>query len=233
MVDSERYEKHDINFPTTFFGLIFRPVATIDHLYTYPKPLYACILLLFFLATLAFPLLISFQIHGAMIFSPQAILNLFLVIILVFLYFVFVESFFLSLFGLDMTVPWMAQTACFCLSPITVLLWILYYANYQYSGSISLMNLAMGGDVSSADQFINKAPYIINISLLLMASILFQSIRRAGNLFAINALIITAVSMIPLHLAIILAILTSNLISPGSADVFIQMIYSPAALILE
>jgi len=232
MATVNRYQKNDLNFVQSFLGLVFRPLATVEKLFKEPRPHHAVGLILIFLLTVLVPAVTSVHIHGKLMYQPLSVVSLLLVLILTLIYFVFIESFFLTVFSVNVSISGLAQAVVFCLAPLTVIIWGMYAINYITNGTLTLVTFVLSGEAALDDKFINAVPYIINIGFFVTLLILHQAIRLMGDLFFTNAFILALFSIFPLHLALILAVLSANAIQPGTIDIFIQLIYAPASLVL-
>lgn len=222
----------DINFVQAFFGLIFRPFATIDKLFFYPKPVYSAGILLFLCLTVLVPIFASELIHGRMMYKPIQVTSLLLVLVMTFIYFVFLESLFLMLLKVPSTVSGLAHSICYCMPAITAMLWILYIANYLTTGTLSFVTFALTGYATADDPFIRAVPVLLNIAFFIMFLVFTRALKLMGDMFTTNSVIIGLLSIFPFHAALILSVLSANFINPGTTDTFVQLIYAPASLIV-
>jgi hypothetical protein len=189
-------------------------------------------ILLLLVITILAPVLASHYIHGRLMYEPMALVSLLLVLILTCIYFIFIESIFLLIFGVNASISGLAHSVCYSMPPVIFILWIMYVANYCTTGTISFVTFAMTGYAADDDPFIKAAPVILNIGFCVAFFVFFRAIKLMGDMFNTNAVIIGVLSIFPFHVGLILAVITANFIHPGTSDTFIQLIYAPATLIV-
>ncbi len=212
------------NLPDTVSGLITEPGHMTEILFRQDPPPHIITLLTIFALTLIIPItaqIIKFDLLG---YTPILFISTTIIIIFTLLIFVLFEVIFLRTVGVDASLSKVFATLAYAVTPLVLMLLIIYLFNYMANGRLSIITLILTGYSSVDDRFLTVLPIALIIAKLNFLLILFYSIKAMGELEILGAALLTICSILPLYLALIFALLIGELVTPGASDVFIRLI---------
>ena len=221
----------ELNFLEALFGLMLQPGETSEELLNCEEPPYGSTLLLCLLLSIFVPVFAQLVKYGMTVYDPEAIFSLFLVIAFSFMFFILIEGVFLRAFGVEFTVRQLYATSCYCLAPLLLALWLIYFFNYLSTGRLSILHLLMTGYMDVPDRFIHIVPIALLIALLNILVVFFYCIRLIGELHAVTALFVSLLSIVPFFAALFVGIVIGEFAHPGTSEAFMRILTSPSALV--
>ena len=219
----KRYEEPP-NFLEAIFGLIGAPGGTTETLLSNDDPPYGFSIFFCLFLTLFVPIAAQIYRYGPTAYDSTAIFSIFFVVFITILVFLIIEGLFLQVLGLDLSLKQITAMIAYCTVPFMFAIWLIYLFNYFSTGDLSLLKMLMTGFSSEADRFLAITPLAFFVSLLMVLLVFFYSIRILGQMHVINAAGITILSVVPLYLAFIVALLLGNSIRPGTFDLFMLIL---------
>ncbi|MFM1846595.1 MAG: hypothetical protein RL417_69, partial [Pseudomonadota bacterium] len=144
--------------------------------------------------------------------------------------FILIESIVLGILGLGFSPLKVGACISYSTAPLVGALWLTYLFNFLSHGRLTILTLLITGNISPNDPTMASMPYVFIISQLLMIIVLFYSLRSMGQLGLIDGLLIGALSLLPLYGSFVLAIFLANTLNPGTVQLLLKIINSPALL---
>lgn len=211
-------------------GLVVAPRSTTVRLFAVPSPPFSITFLILLLISVFEPVLVQQYKYGMSVYDLSAVLSIFLTFLFSFLIFMILELLLLRLFSVPCSFEQALALISYSLVPLILVIWVIYFFNYLTSGSITLAQYLVTGHVEGFDSFFDILPVVFSIAEFIVLVVFFFSIRALGQMFPITALGITAFSLVPLILAIILGMVLADWAHPGSMAAFMRIIDTPQSL---
>lgn len=216
----------------TLGGLVLRPIETVDRLFVNPNPVHTVLIFFLMLLTVLAPVLASIKTHGRWLYDPAAVLSLVMVLCFTFVYFILIEQLFLRFLKVRIDLFDLAHAACYCMVPLIMVIWCLYLYNILDAGGLTFVNFMIAGVPKKAEPLVEVVPFLMNLAFLGCFVVFFRALKALNKMYTSNAFIIGILSLVPFHLALILAVMTADQISPGTTDVFMRLLYAPDSLLM-
>lgn len=211
--------------------MVIAPAETCMLLLEEDRPRYGLAFLLILVMTIFVPIGIQYHNYGRNLYRPEAIAALFLILLLTLVLFFVLESLLLLLLSVPFKLNKLMASIMYCLCPLILSIWGMYIINYSASGNLSFLTIVLNGFAAEEDRFIEIVPWIIGVGGLITMYIYYSCLKAFSNMLAINAAVVTLVSLIPLYAALVGAVFAANIIYPNTIDLFLQMIHAPTSVL--
>ena len=223
----EDQTEESINFFEAVFGLLLDPGATTEALLKDKRPRFAVSLTLAFIVTILAPMIA--QMSKLAVTSPlvRSLISVSVVVCVSVMVFGLLEGLLLELLSFQFTMPRLMAVISYCLTPLTVAIWLIYGFNYFTSGRLSLVSLLLTGYGAMDDRFLKIVPIAAAIALLMMLLNFFHSVRAMGKTHRSTAFALTVVSLIPLVISVAAGLMVGELTRPGTVAIFGRILASP------
>jgi hypothetical protein len=218
------YGEKSIGFIEATTGLIFEPRATTSILLDRDNPPYSLAMIFAMLLTIFVPILAQRLKYGTQFEHAQPALAFLVVILTSFCVFLIIEEIFLLLIGIKIPMKYLVAIVSYCLAPLMFAIWIIYFFDYAYNESLTIVTYLMNGSVELKKGFIKAIPYALGIVQVLVYLVFFHSLRAISGMFAFTAAIVGVLSLIPLYLSFALGIFIGNIVQPGTTDIFLSFL---------
>ncbi len=225
MKDQER-----LDFFEALTGLIFEPIVTMESLLSEEDPPYGPAFLLALAISVFVPIFAQVLKYDVSLYRADAFLSMLTVVFFSILSFTILEGLLLQILGVEFRFSQLFALMSYCLAPLSMALWLLYAFNYFSQGSITLLNLLVHGPGISDDNFLHFLPFAFGLVLVSMMLLFFLGIRFLGDMHILTATVVTVFSLIPLATSLIVSVALSELVRPGSAQIFARILASPRFL---
>lgn len=195
--------KRDTTDPTPAFfsamvGLLLHPGDTSENLLKNERPPYVVLMFLFAVATACLPIFVEITrgylpaYHAQHVFTLVSVYSILLVIFILF------ETIFLFFLGIHSALAHVTAAVVYSLTPIIVVICFFYIFSYFTTGSLAFLDPLLSGRMEPTQSIMQVIPYAIVIAQLSVFMVFLHAVRVIGDLYFINALILTAASLIPL-----------------------------------
>ncbi len=216
----------------TIVRLIGSPKETTELLFdANHRPRHVVTILLLFYITLLAPIIKTAMVSQLTLYRPQVIPLLFVIPTITLVLFIILEKFFLFIFRVRVTVMHTTAAACYSLVPIIVMMLAMYIVNYIINGSSDYLAIMPTGQAVGNPHALIAMKYIFTIGPLLSLCIFGRSLTAITELFPHTAILATVLSIIPFTIALMGAVLISNIFIPDASIIFQQMINSPGSML--
>ncbi len=222
--------QEELTFSEALVGLMLEPGNTTETLLNKENPPYSASFLALLMLSIFIPIVAQLVKYDMTIYNPEAIVSLVMVVVFTLLIFVFLELLFLRMFGIEASLRKVFAAASYCCAPILLALWLIYAFNYLSTGRLSILQFLLTGYVDSGDSFMRILPLAVLIAHINVLLVFCYGIRALGNLYTVNAMVFTLFSVLPFYAALFVGVSLGDRINPGTIDIFMKVISSPASL---
>lgn len=226
-IGSSTYEvaEGNLGFFGAILGLFFAPRTTLKTLFLkYPTPPYAFAIPLFLFLVIVVPSIS--QILGHVIeYRPLIALSVFLITL--YAVFLFIESWLLFLFAIDIPPSEVFALVGYCAAPIICALLFLFAIDYYLTGHLELLFLYNLGEVVRTPVAALWLGVVEIVVTLLVIYIIANSLQITGTLFVPSTLFFTFLSCVALVASFLLALYVATKINPVFATQFEKFVSEP------
>lgn len=223
-------ERESINFLDAIFGLLFEPGGTVRTLLAYERPPYGLTIFLALILSIFVPIFAQVYKYGMTVYNGSAILSLSLIVFFTLLIFVLVEGLFLQLLGIPFNLRTLWATIAYCITPFVLAIWLIYLFNYLAMGRLTLVTLFLTGYSALDDRFLRIVPVALFVAQLNVLVVFYHCVRYIGQMEPISGALVTAFSLVPFYVALLIALSIGEIARPGTLGLFEKILLSPATL---
>ena len=223
--------KTRVNFFQAVLGLIVAPGDTIELLLKNNNPRFGMGILVVFYLTLLVPVVVQAFSASVMLYNEKAFAAILIIPTITVVLFVFFEALFLRIFAIRVSLPKLTSSICYALMPLIGICWAMYILNYHASGSFAYLTIILNGFAAENPAYRHIAGWVVTIGFGLSFLVFFYAVRAFEDLYSVNALVITALSGIPLLAAFLTAAFAADLMLSGIKGAFRDMLQTPASML--
>ena len=220
-------------FLRAFLGLMMEPGATTEALFQKEPPAYIIRMLLLFFFTLLLPILLAFAFKEHAEVSEYEMKNFITLVgvaLLTIVFFVAVEGILLLILGYDISPLTITAITTYAVSPVIVMVLVLYSFSYISSGQLLLADALLTGNFVAGGYYIRVLPYVVGITQVAMLYIFFWGIVNGCGASYLSGFAVFLVSMVPLVMSFSLAVYAIGQVVPGSSDLLMDFVRMPLNL---
>lgn len=133
--------------------------------------------------------------------------------------FVVLESILLKVLGIDSTLEDAFAVTAYATTPLTLFVWLVYAFNLGTSGSLTIIDAILSGNLYYNDKFLLVVPYAFIIVQANCALILYYSLKKLGELHPISAIVTVLLSIVAGYISSAVGLLVGEVASPGLMEV--------------
>lgn len=196
-------------------GLLLHPGDTSETLLQEDHPPYVVLMFLFTIATICLPIFFEMSRGTIPTYHIQRVFSLLSMYTILMLIFVVFETVFLFFLGVRGALTRMTAAVVYSLVPLVVVVWIFYILSYLSTGGLEFVTALLEGRFEPSDTRMKAIPYAIALAQLAVFIVFVHAVRAIGDLYYVNALILTLVSIIPLQLAVLATKSLMDTVRPG------------------
>ncbi len=225
-----RPEKEQPNFIEAYLGLVLNPAEMTETLFSREKPPYVFSFFMVAILSVFGPIVLQTLKYGYSLFDTTAVASLAIIVGFTVLCFILIESIFLGILGLGFSPLRVGACIGYSSAPLVGALWLTYLFNFMSNGRLTLVTLLITGASSPDDPTMESIPYVLIISQLLMLIVFFYSLLNMGRLRWLSGGLVAVASLVPLYGSFILGIFLADSLNPGTVNLLLKVINSPALL---
>ncbi|NDC38275.1 MAG: hypothetical protein EBZ48_09520 [Proteobacteria bacterium] len=213
-----------LGFFSACLGLLLSPKQTSARLSEEGRPRYGLTILVIGILSVWLPAVAQSWYYGFNLFSSGSLLQLTTVIICAFPIFLLLESLLLHAFRTEASVLRTFGCISYSCVPAVTSLWLIYSVNLLLSGKLTFITRLILGFGELGDLFTRVIPYIFLLSAVYVVIIFSEVIQGIINFGQSSALVVTIFSMLPLSLSVMLGMLASELLIPGTIQMMMSLL---------
>lgn len=215
--------REKIGFFEAALGLLISPRDTSAALIDEGRPRYALTILFAAMLTLWMPAIAQSYRFGFALFKSGSLTLVSFLGIMSFLIFLVLEALLLHSFRREASPSITFACIAYSCVPAILVTWIVYLANLVFSGSLTLMTRLILGFGELGAEFVQTLPYLLAFGALTVAAVFLGTLRGAAELGGIAALLVTALSVLPLGLSIIISMVLSEALRTGAVQLLLSI----------
>jgi hypothetical protein len=212
------------NFLAVLSGLLLAPRETTEMLLQQKDPPFAATILLCLLLSVWVPAASQSHKYGYNLFETYALFRFTFIFGSAFLLFLFLETLLLLAFRIQSSLRLTFACAAYSWAPLILWIWIIHVVNFVVSGHLTLLTILILGYGSVSPPFSIFLPWAMIISTLLVARVFAYTLQALAGYQIVSALIATFFSLLPLALAVLIGMLASEIIWPGTIRMIHEII---------
>ena len=223
--------KTSIGFISALLGLCLSPGETTKKLFNDNPPRYGLPILLSFYLIIIVPVFIQSATLGMLMYHEKALAAVLIVPTLTVVLFVFLEKLFLKILSINVSMNCLATAVCYSLVPFMGIFITMYVLNYLASGSIAYLTIVLNGYAAQEVAYKQIVPWVAKGGVATSFIVFFCSLRALGNLYTLNAICASVLSIVPLLASFYTAIYAANILLKGLSGVFMEILSTPGAML--
>jgi hypothetical protein len=213
VVDTSTPKDFSISLFGTIFGLSIDTKNTVRKLFENSTPPHLLSLFVILLIAIFCPPIFYFINSKTDVITVQDLARMYIVFNCMFIFLSILNYITLIAFGVRASLIEVTASIVYSLTPLSLVLLILYSFNYVNSGNLTLIPYFLSGKITnSQDPTLKVLPYALSISGLILLYVYMHCVKYLGYMHYITALFTLILSVIPVGLSIILTHMTLQLI---------------------
>ena len=145
--------------------------------------------------------------------------------------FVFLEALFLRIFAIRPSFAKLAASVCYSLMPLIAVFLVMYVINYLASGSVAYLTIVLNGYAAENVAYKQIVPWVVTVGFGLSFIVFVHALKALGDLYSANALMIAALSLLPLVAAFAVAVVSADFLLKGLSGVFQEILMTPSSML--